>query len=140
LINALNGGPASTQLASWLATTLPHMFGAACSANCLVGKTNADVAALFQKDFLLQGVKLDAQVLATALSVYATDATLDSTGAAAPRGRPLVHGRPVLKPSSFRPEQVSSAADCLAQSPMVRCNGIRSPLSLARRVIFGAFR
>ena len=32
--------------------------------------------------FLLKGVKLDAQVLATALFVYATNATLDSTGAA----------------------------------------------------------
>ena len=44
------------------------------------------VAALFQQDFLLKGVKLDAQVLATALSVYATNATLDSTQAAAKYG------------------------------------------------------
>jgi hypothetical protein len=34
----------------------------------------------------MQGVKLDAQVLATALSVYATNATLDSTGVAAQYG------------------------------------------------------
>jgi hypothetical protein len=44
------------------------------------------VAALFQKDFVLQGIKLDAQVLATALAVYATNATLDSTGVAAQYG------------------------------------------------------
>jgi hypothetical protein len=35
---------------------------------------------------LQKGQKLDAQVLATALSVYATDATLDSTGVAAQYG------------------------------------------------------
>ena len=34
----------------------------------------------------MKGVKLDAQVLATALSVYATNATLDSTQAAAKYG------------------------------------------------------
>src|SRR5207248_10063696 len=33
-----------------------------------------------------KGVKLDAQVLATALSVYATNSTLDSTGVAAQYG------------------------------------------------------
>jgi hypothetical protein len=35
---------------------------------------------------VLTGVKLDAQVLATALSVYATNATLDATKVAAPYG------------------------------------------------------
>jgi hypothetical protein len=34
----------------------------------------------------MKGVKLDAQVLATALSVYATNATLDSTAVAAQYG------------------------------------------------------
>src|SRR4029077_2812331 len=40
----------------------------------------------FQQDFLQRGQKLDAQVMATALSVYATNATLDSTGVAAQYG------------------------------------------------------
>ena len=44
------------------------------------------VAALFQSDFLLKGVKLDAQVLSTALSVYVTNATLDPTKVAAGYG------------------------------------------------------
>jgi hypothetical protein len=44
------------------------------------------IAALFQQDFLMKGVKLDAQVLATALSVYATNATFDSTQVAAAYG------------------------------------------------------
>jgi uncharacterized delta-60 repeat protein len=86
LIKALNGGAIATQLANWLATSFPHMFGVYAGSNNLTGKTNADVAALFQKDFLLQGVKLDAQVLATALSVYVTNATLDSTWAATKYG------------------------------------------------------
>src|SRR5262249_57981823 len=55
-------------------------------ANNLTGKSNAFVAALFQQDFVLQGPKLDAQVLATALSVYATNATLDATQVAAQYG------------------------------------------------------
>ena len=74
-----------TSVANWLAATLPHMFGAQ-AANNLTGQSNAYVAALFQQDFLEQGPKLDAQVLATALSVYATNATLDSTWAAANYG------------------------------------------------------
>jgi hypothetical protein len=85
LILALNGGT-GTQLANWLAATLPNMFGVNAGTNNLTGKSNAAVAALFQQDFLLKGVKLDAQVLATALSVYATNATLDATGVAAQYG------------------------------------------------------
>src|SRR5439155_20297724 len=54
---------------------------ASAGSSNLTGKRNAAVAALFQYDFLLKGVKLDAQVLATALSVYVTNATLDSTKA-----------------------------------------------------------
>ncbi len=85
LIKSLNGG-VGTELADWLAATLPNMFGVNAGSNNLTGKSNAYVANLFQQDFLLKGVKLDAQVLATALSVYATSATLDSTGAATQYG------------------------------------------------------
>jgi hypothetical protein len=86
LIKALNGGATSTQLANWLAATLPHLFGVNAGSANLTGKSNDDVAALFLADFVLKGVKLDAQVLATALSVYATSATLDATGVAAAYG------------------------------------------------------
>lgn len=86
LIKSFNGGQASTQLGDWLAATLPNMFGANAGSNDLTGTSNADVAALFQSDFLVKGVKLDAQVLATALSVYATNATLDDTEVAANYG------------------------------------------------------
>ncbi len=75
LIKSLNGGGAgghgSDQLGNWLAATMPNTFGS------LAGKDNAAVAAQFQQDFVVKGVKLDAQVLATALSVYVTNATLD---------------------------------------------------------------
>ena len=85
LIKSLNGG-VGTELADWLAATLPNMFGIHAGSNNLTHKSNAYVANLFQQDFLLKGVKLDAQVLATALSVYATNATLDSTRIAAQYG------------------------------------------------------
>jgi hypothetical protein len=85
LILALNGGGTSHQLGDWLAATFAKLYGAN-SANDLAGKGNAYIAALFQQDFLQKGQKLDAQVLATALSVYATNATLDSTQAAAKYG------------------------------------------------------
>jgi hypothetical protein len=74
-----------TSVANWLAATLPNMFGAN-SGNDLAGKSNAYIAALFQSDFVMKGVKLDAQVLATALAVYATSATLDPTQVAANYG------------------------------------------------------
>jgi ELWxxDGT repeat protein len=85
LIKKLNGGTGS-QLADWLAATLPNMFGLYAGSNNLTGRSNTYVAALFQQDFVLKGVKLDAQVLATALSVYVTNATLDSTQVAAQYG------------------------------------------------------
>jgi hypothetical protein len=85
LILAFNGGGASHELGDWLAATFVNLYGAN-SGNGLAGKSNAYIAALFQQDFLQKGPKLDAQVLATALSVYATNATLDSTQAAAQYG------------------------------------------------------
>src|SRR5205085_6604111 len=85
LIKALNGGTGH-QLGDWLAATLPDIFGANAGGNNLSGKSNVYVAALFQQDFLLKGVKLDAQVLATALSVYVPNATLDLTKVAAQYG------------------------------------------------------
>ena len=56
------------------------------SGNYLVGRSNAYVAALFQADFVVKGMKLDAQVQAAALAVYATSATLDPTQVAASYG------------------------------------------------------
>jgi hypothetical protein len=83
LIKALNGGATSTQLGNWLATTFKNMFGANAGGNNLAGKTNAEVATIFQQKFVVKGQKLDAQVMATALSVYVTNQTLAGTVAAA---------------------------------------------------------
>jgi hypothetical protein len=81
LINSLNGGSTSTQLGNWLAATFVNTFGAGAGANNLAGKSNAYVAAFFQKRFLVKAQKLDAQVLATALAVYVTNQTLAGTTA-----------------------------------------------------------
>lgn len=70
----LNG--TSTNLGNWLAATLPNVFGAQAGANNLAGKTNAEVAAVYQQRFVVKGMKLDAQLMATALSVYATNLSL----------------------------------------------------------------
>jgi hypothetical protein len=85
LILSLNGGGTSHQLGDWLEATFSNLYGANSGKN-LAGKSNASIAALFQQDFLQKGMKLDAQVLATALSVYVTNATLDSTPAATKYG------------------------------------------------------
>jgi SdrD B-like domain len=78
LIKALNGG-VGTQLSDWLAATLPHMFGASAGSDNLSGKSNSAVASFFQSRFVIKDQKLDAQLLATAIAVYVTDGTLDST-------------------------------------------------------------
>jgi len=81
LIKALNGGPSSTNLANWLASNFPNLYGASAGCNNLTGKTNADVAALFQKFFAVCGQKLDAQTLAVALACYVTNSNLAGTTA-----------------------------------------------------------
>ena len=90
LILALNCGANSTQLSSWLAATLPNMYGTGAGANNLTGKTNMQVwdfyNALFrrkQKEAQAMGLggptKTDAQVFATALAVYVTNGNLAGT-------------------------------------------------------------
>jgi hypothetical protein len=79
LINFFNGGPGSTALANWLAASFPNLYGASAGSDNLTGRTNAQVAAFSQKLFGLSAPKLDAQVLATALNVYATTLSLGGT-------------------------------------------------------------
>jgi hypothetical protein len=82
LILAFGGGPASTSLAGWLAATLPNLFGAAAGACNLTGMSNAEVAVFYQWLRHQRGKKLEAEVLALALSIYATTPTLGGpTGA-----------------------------------------------------------
>jgi hypothetical protein len=70
----------------WRQENQGPLIGATAGSHDLTSKSNADVATLFQSDFAQQGPKLDAQVLATALSVYVTNAVLDPTQVAARYG------------------------------------------------------
>ena len=71
--------PAPSSATGWRRPS-PTCSARPSGSNNLAGKSNADVASFFQSRFVVKGQKLDAQVLATALAVYVTDATLDSTG------------------------------------------------------------
>lgn len=81
LILALNGSSTATNLGNWLATNFPYLYGSN-SSNNLTGKTNADIAALYQTLFKGVAPKTSAQMLSTALSVYATNSTLAGSTAA----------------------------------------------------------
>lgn len=83
LIRAFDGGGVSTDLGDWLAATLPNLFGANAGADNLAGQSNTQVAGAFRQRFLLKGVKVDAQLMATALSVYATTSSLGGASAGA---------------------------------------------------------
>lgn len=79
LIRSFNGGATATTLAHWLAGTFPNLYGVGAGTHNLIGWTNAQVGAFFHLLFDLPGPKLDAQVLATALNVYATTLSLGGT-------------------------------------------------------------
>jgi hypothetical protein len=81
LIQAFNGGPKSTALASWLAINFANLYGAAARGHSLVHAngcyfTNTEVAAFYQSLFAEKGPKLDAELLATALNIYASTRSL----------------------------------------------------------------
>ncbi|MFN0010038.1 MAG: SdrD B-like domain-containing protein [Phycisphaerales bacterium] len=77
LIKSLNGSSNAKNLGNWLASNFPNLFGSAAgTANNLSGKTNTQVASAFKSKFAISGMKIDAQVMAVALAVYATDTDL----------------------------------------------------------------
>jgi hypothetical protein len=76
LIASFNGGSTSTMLSAWLASTFPNLYGARAGGNNLTGKSNAQVAAFYLTLFAQSGPKVDAEVLAAALNVYATTQSL----------------------------------------------------------------
>jgi hypothetical protein len=83
LIRSLNGSEDSTQLGDWLAATFVNLYGEHAGDHDLTGKSNAQVAAFFRTLFAVRGQKVEAQVLATALAVYATNFTLAGDAAEA---------------------------------------------------------
>ena len=82
LIEAVNGGGASTVLGDWLAANFGNMYAD------LAGATNAEVAEYYRNLFRQKKAKgrgpakLDAQVMATALACYVTSEDLAGTIAA----------------------------------------------------------
>jgi hypothetical protein len=76
LIKCFNGSSTATALSAWLAAAFPNLYGASAGTNNLTGKTNAQVAAFYLS---LPGTKVEAEVLASALSVYASTLSLGGT-------------------------------------------------------------
>jgi hypothetical protein len=74
LIMSFNGGSGATGLANWLALTFPNLYGVQAGSHNLFGDSNLQVAAFYQS--LVSTNVLDADVLATALNVYATTQAL----------------------------------------------------------------
>ncbi|HLJ95957.1 MAG TPA: choice-of-anchor Q domain-containing protein [Gemmataceae bacterium] len=67
-------------LGQWLATTLPNLYGGSNGAPNLSPFTNAQIGTYYQSLFLVsKGTGLDAELLATALEVFATTASLGGT-------------------------------------------------------------
>ncbi len=81
LIKSFNGSSNSTALGNWLATNFPHLYGAQAGSHNLAGKTDTQVASMFTTLYNLGGMRLDAQVMSLALSVYATNSKLAGTAA-----------------------------------------------------------
>ena len=76
---SFNGGATHTELATWLATNFPNLYGTGAGTHNLTGLTNAGVASLFRSLWRAHDDSLDVQVLATALNVYATTSSLGGT-------------------------------------------------------------
>lgn len=81
LIQALNGSPGSKALGNWLASAFANLYGKKTGANNLAGATNTQVASYFTSLFNNSNKRLETQVLATALALYATRTDLNTTAA-----------------------------------------------------------
>ncbi len=81
LIKSFDGDPNATALGNWLASNFPNLYGASAGSHNLTGDTNTQVASFFQSVNASTNNRtaLDAEVLATALNVYATTLSLGGT-------------------------------------------------------------
>jgi choice-of-anchor A domain-containing protein len=84
LIKSFGTTAGGLTLSGWLATSFPLLYGRG-GMHDLTGRSNAAVAALFKTLFAVHGPKVEAQILATALAVFATTNSLN----AGPAGRAL---------------------------------------------------
>jgi len=76
--NITTSTPQPKNLGNWLATNFPHLFGSQGSYN-MANKNNTQVAAQFVS-FYTQSNQAYAQIMATALNVYASTSGLGNTG------------------------------------------------------------
>jgi hypothetical protein len=76
LIQSFNGGVSSTALGNWLAATFPNLYGVTAGANNLGAKTNQQVADYYRSLYTEGADNFRARILAVALNVYATTASL----------------------------------------------------------------
>jgi hypothetical protein len=80
LLQSFNGGPSSTALGNWLASSFPNLYGVSAGGHDLTGKSNTQVAQFYQSYFTpLTLSSLDVEVLTTALNVYASTLSLGGT-------------------------------------------------------------
>jgi hypothetical protein len=86
LIKSFGSTATGLTLANWLAATFPNLYGANTGSNNLSGASNAQVATYFLTLFNLGGTQVQAQVLAMALNIYATTASLGGNASAAADG------------------------------------------------------
>ncbi len=84
LIDSLNGGASSKDLGKWLANNFANLYGAGAGKNDLAGKTNAQIATYY--DSLTTA---NQEVLAAALSVYASSSNLAGGTMGASAGLPV---------------------------------------------------
>jgi hypothetical protein len=66
-------------LSAWLAATFPNLFGVNAGTDNLAGMTNLEVARFYQLLLRRRGTKLEAEVLALALSICASTPALGGT-------------------------------------------------------------
>jgi hypothetical protein len=76
LIKSFNGGSSAETLGIWLGDNFPKLFGNNAGSFNLRGRTNSQIAAAMVTRAGSSSTNLEAQVLATALSVYATNSGL----------------------------------------------------------------
>jgi hypothetical protein len=77
LIRSLNGSSGAKNLGNWLASNFPNLFGSSAgSSNNLANKTNSQVASAFAAKFDSSATKVEAEILATALSVFVSSSSL----------------------------------------------------------------
>jgi len=66
-----------------MARHVPNLYGSGAGSHNLTGFTNTQIASVYMTLFNASGQKTDAQVMATALAVYATNQSLGGSAATA---------------------------------------------------------